>query len=584
MADTLFIVPFQGWVYLMVYNLAARFWLADRALLLAGLLIQAVNEWMVTELYGPAISDFTLLSRGLLPAFFTFALFLLALGYLVAPFFRMRVVSLGKALGWLLFSLLFTQAGPALYVEGEAVRRGLSAEFYGLALDGAGNAPTASGPIAVLNRIASGPDEAMGALGNQFGPFIPSDRYIDGLDLAMAYTLSTGDDVVYALTPLPEDFSAAYFPPPQGPLFFLSMSAQERADSINQGLSGVSRLAMAAVVIVFGLFEQAIYLCLSVAAGVLFISMTIALLFAFFERTEIIARTLIDMWLELFILSVVIAVVQAFAVGLVTLGARTLNPTLTLGASVIGGIVMAVLLMKALGAIWDSLNRMFSAMSGTVGGGLLSPAEAGASLAQLAGGALSGMDSLYSASALGSFVLPESSPLKGRAQGFYEGALSNRMMGPLGGLFLAEGGFGQGRPSQPPPETASPALPASTAGGAAASRETDIRFDSADLSGLREAVETALRQAQALAPPGGYRTEEAARQALRDALGTVPLAGSPSAYAAGDPRMGEYLERQAPSVSSQLLLRSQGKGGSETQDTQAGESTRRLRSGGGQGT
>jgi hypothetical protein len=124
MADTLFIVPFQGWVYGMVYNTAIRLWLGDRALLLSGLLIQAVTGWLVEELFGPAISDFTLLSQGLLPAVFTIAVFLLALSYLVAPFFRVRVVSLGKALGWLLFALLFTQAGPGLYVEGEQVARG----------------------------------------------------------------------------------------------------------------------------------------------------------------------------------------------------------------------------------------------------------------------------------------------------------------------------------------------------------------------------------------------------------------------------------------------------------------------------
>ena len=81
MVDTLFIVPFQVWVYGMVYNTAVRMWLADRSLLLAGLMIQVVTDWMTNELFGPAISDFVLLSRGLLPAFFTIAVFLLALGY-----------------------------------------------------------------------------------------------------------------------------------------------------------------------------------------------------------------------------------------------------------------------------------------------------------------------------------------------------------------------------------------------------------------------------------------------------------------------------------------------------------------------
>jgi len=592
MADTLFIVPFQIWVYGMLRNTAVRVWLADRAFLLAGLMIQAVNDWMVDELFGPAISDFVLISRGLLPTFFTLAVFALAFGYLAAPFFRVRVVSLGKATGWLLFALLFYQAGPGLYVEGEGLRRGLSAEFYEQVLAQANAAPTTSGPISVLNAIADGPDDAMGALDNQFGAFIPSDHYVDGLDLAMAYLLGTGDDVVYALGDLPGDFEDEYFDAATGPLFFLSMDAQARTDSINQALSGISRLALASLIIVFGLFEQAIYLCLSIAAGILFVSMSVAILFAFFERTELIARTLIDMWLELFILSAIISVMQAFVVGLVTVGARTLNPTLTLGASIIGAIVMAVLLFKAIGAIWDALNRMFGAMSQSVGGGLSSPAEAGravagalagtaltvatagagaaiaagagASLSQVAGSALSGMDTLYNAAAMGSFLLPDQSSLKGTAQGFYEGALSSRLLGPAGGLLL------RGGPSQ----AASPVTNVGAAGAAGGGSsggpgagptpppgETNIRLDAADLAGLRDAVSTAMNQALARAPLGGYASQAAALGAVQEALRAVPLEGAPTGYAAGDPRMDAYLERRAPQVARHVMLASREQAG-----------------------
>lgn len=581
MADTLFIVPVQMWVYSMVYTTAIRFWLADRALLLAGLMIQAITDWLVTSLFGPAISDFALLSQGLMPAFFTIAVFLLAMGYLAAPFFKVRVVSMGKAIGWLLFALLFYQIGPGLYVEGEGVRRALSSEFYGAVLEQANSAPTGGGTMAILDDIAAGPDDAMGALDNQFGAFIPSDRYVDGLDLAMAYTLSRGDDVVYALDLLPEDFSAEYFDPAQGAIFFMVMSPQQRTDSINAGLTGISRLLLATIIIVFGLFEQAIYLWLSIAAGILFVSMSVAILFAFFERTELIARTLIDQWLELFILSVVIAVIQAFVVGLVTVGARTLNPTLTLGASLLGAIIMVVLQIKALGAIKDALNRMFQAISQSVGGGLMTPGEAvkgaaglaltvasagagaavalgaGAGMAQVAGSALSGMDSLYSTAALGSFILPEGSKLKGTAQGFYEGALSNRMLGPLGGLMLKDGGMARkSDAAETPPTAGSDTKPAAATGNAptqtTAPTETDIRLDAADLVSLRDAVSTAMAQALLAAPHGGYSSPDQALAAVRSALSATP-AGS-------DPRMGDYLDRRAAPIASHILLTSQGKG------------------------
>lgn len=53
MADTLFIVSIQIWVYRMVYTFATRVWLADRALLLAGLMIQAVTVRMT----GPMVAN-----------------------------------------------------------------------------------------------------------------------------------------------------------------------------------------------------------------------------------------------------------------------------------------------------------------------------------------------------------------------------------------------------------------------------------------------------------------------------------------------------------------------------------------------
>ncbi len=197
----------------------------------------------------------------------------------------------------------------------------------------------------------------------------------------------------------------------------------------------------------------------------------------------------------------------------------------------------------------------------TAGAGAAVAAGAGASLAQVAGSALSGMDTLYSASALGSFVLPDESTLKGAAQGFYEGALSQRMMGPLGGLFLDEGGFGRQRPpSETPaaPVAAQPGPPPATSGSgqAAASpqAEAEIRLDSADLTGLREAVSTAMSQAIQHAPQGGYPTQEAALEAVREALVTIPLAGAPGGMAAGDPRLGDYLDRRAAPIASHILL------------------------------
>ncbi len=569
MADTLFIVPIQMWVYGMVRNTAIRFWLFNRAFLLAGFLIEALTDWLSTEFFGPAISDISILSEGLMPTFFMIATLLLVASYLIAPWFRVRVVDWQKALGWLLFALLFYQAGPGLYIEGENMRRSISSEFYGQILtqtEGTA-APT------MLGTIATGSDDnSMGTLANQFGAYIPSDQYVDGLDLAMSYSLSTGEDVIEALTSLPADFRDEYFDPTQGPLFFLTMTAEERTDSINEGLTGISRLIFSLIIIFFGLVEQMIYLSLSISAGVLFLSMSIAILFSFFERTEMMARTLLDMWLELFILSVIISVMQAFVVGIVMLGARTANPTLALGAATLGAPVMLVLLKKALGTIWDALNRMFTAMSQVVGGKLTSPAEAGlsaaqsaaglalsvatagvgagvamaagGSLAQVAGSALSGSDALYNAAAMGSMVLPEGSPLSETAGGFYEGALAQRMLGPAGGLMLGRRG---GAGDVVATDGAAAATGGSGRGEAAPAGETDIRLDAADIAALRMALQSAVSQAIQQAPTGGYADQQAALAAIQTALGGT----------GHNPRMGDYLDRRAQDVSSYVMVQSQ---------------------------
>ncbi len=63
-----------------------------------------------------------------------------------------------------------------------------------------------------------------------------------------------------------------------------------------------------------------------------------------------------------------------------------------------------------------------------------------------------------------------------------------------------------------------------------------------------------MSQAIQRAPQGGYPTQEAALEAVREALVTVPLAGAPGGMAAGDPRLGDYLDRRAAPIASHILL------------------------------
>jgi hypothetical protein len=163
--------------------------------------------------------------------------------------------------------------------------------------------------------------------------------------------------------------------------------------------------------------------------------------------------------------------------------------------------------------------------------------------------------------------------LKESAQGFYEGALSNRMLGPLGGLLLREGGV-TGRAIAETPATAGIETKASTPAGVnAAAAEMDVRLDSADLVSLRDAVTTAMTQALLAAPPGGYKTQDDALATVRSALASVPLAGSPTGMAAGDPRMGDYLDRRATPIASHILLTSQSRAPLASDETQPAHTT-----------
>jgi hypothetical protein len=246
--------------------------------------------------------------------------------------------------------------------------------------------------------------------------------------------------------------------------------------------------------------------------------MSIAVLFSLFQATEPMAKTLIDMWLELFILSIVISVAQAIIVGFVVAAASSMNPSLAWGSSIIGSLVMGTLVLRAFGAIWGALGRFTGALGAVTGGRIAHVGEigldagklaagaaigigtaglgagitalAGGSAMQIAGSALSGSDRLFSAAALGSMALPESSALKGAATDFYEGAMGQRLLGPMGGLMLAQ-------PS-------SPSLPSS----------------SGETSALREALSSAIQVAVTVAPPEGYGDSQAAASAIRDALGS----------------------------------------------------------------
>lgn len=598
MVDTLFLVPLQAWWYTQVKTICETAWEGARSLLVGGFYLQAVNNWLQTTLFGPAISHVAFISDGFLPLFATLAVWLLAFSYLLSPLLHIRVVDWKKALLWFIFATFFFQYGPGLYIEVEQMRREFASTFYEVAF---GQVEEAGG-IAPLAAIHNGSNDVpLRALSNEFGGFIEGDEFVDGLDIAMAYLLAGHGDVLAPPETLPLDFVDNYFPEVANTIYWLSYTPEQRNQYISLASLGIFRIILGVVIIIFGLAEQLIYLCLTISVGILFICLMIALPLSVFERTELMARSVLDMMLELFIFSAVVATFQAIVIGVVTTAAETLNPTLGLGASALGLCLEIVLLMRAVGTISDAFTRMFQAMSQVVGGRVMSPVEAAmagvgaagaaavgiatagvgaagtlmatGSLASAAGSALAGSDKLFNTAALGQMALPEGSALKEKLSSYYEGALAQRMAPGMGGLLLRHDSFPpKEAAAQPSAEGMREAARQQAAAGAlpAAGGEQDIRFDSADLVQLRDALATAVASAIRATPAGGYADPSQALSAINAALSA--LGRDPRK----DPAMGAHLARQENAMVSyvmtgNLTLTEQSKHGSTAAAAQSAE-------------
>ncbi|MBN1310692.1 MAG: hypothetical protein JXB30_04665 [Anaerolineae bacterium] len=596
MVDSLFIVPLQIFFYDLSTSFCEFVWGAARAMLLGGYLVQWFASWLKTALFGPSISGVAAISldaseHGILGIFATFAVFLLAFSYLLSPFVHIRVVDWKKALMWFLLALLFFQIGPELYTDVEDARRGLSSVFYDIVFPQIENANGAAPGLEPLSDIGNSPtDVTLNPLVNHFKPYIPDDHYEDGLDIAMAYTLSNAEDVLFAPENLPVNsgeslnFKDEYFPELDD-TSWLSYESDDRIGFITDAWAGIFRLLLSFFFIIFGLLEQLIYLCLTIATGILFIDLAIALPFALFERTELMARSVLDMILELFIFSAIVAMLQAVVMGIVFTAAGTQSPTLAFGAAAIGLLFETVFLIRAWGAITDALSRMFKAMSQVVGGQVMAPSDlamAGAtmagtaalgiatggaslaasgigaattlastgSMATAAGSAMAGSDKLFHTATMGQRMLPEGSALKEKLGQFQEGTIAQRMMPGLGGALLLGGDKKE-----------------SAAGG-----QMDVRFDAADTSQLRDSLLTAMTAAVRHAPSGGYTNQSQALSAITDIL--KALGRDPSK----DPAMGAYLgQRQGGAVHFVMSLTQQARHGSGAPLSPDGEtSSKRL--------
>ena len=420
--------------YNIILSLAEVHWSLLRGLILMGHTIETINRWLIEDAFSPLIQQ-TNASLSVAVSFaFLIALIILGLTYMLAALVRLDVVNFRSAVTWYIAGALFFSLGPSLYQGMNDFRTNIAQGFYLSTLQGLQNNVGAT--FSSLDQVQS-TDLALGPLCDYLGVYLPGASgagTIDGLDVALAYLRADGPDVMGFAYPLyspgcpahllhpftgnyisgvPQEwfFDDSYFDVVVSPYYFDDMDDGERAASIAMASSSHSRMLTAWPLVIFGVVEQMVYLLISIAMGLTFLSFSMAILFAFFKKTEVIAKSIIDQWIELIVQTVVIAMVQSLVVAFFLAGTAAGNGMVVLGVGLICLIFMLIVLWSGVKAVWNSFNRLFNSMGQATGGVMLSPgtaaiatagagAMATAATVSIGSGAMAGMTALRSGATL----------------------------------------------------------------------------------------------------------------------------------------------------------------------------------------
>ncbi|RMG74252.1 MAG: hypothetical protein D6711_09230 [Chloroflexi bacterium] len=405
--------------YNIVLSLAELHWSLLRGLVLMGHTIETINQWLIERAFAPLITQTNASLSVAISFAFVIALLVLGLTYMLAALVRLEVVNFRSAVTWYIAGALFFALGPSLYIGMNDFRMSIAQGFYVSTLQGLqDNMGTTFGS---LDQVQS-TDLALGPLCDYLGPYLPGATgagTIDGLDVALAYLRADGPDVmgfaypvyspgcpVHLLHPLsgnyvsgvPQEwfFDGSYFDVNVSPYYFDDLSDGERASAISMGTASHARMLTAWPLVIFGVVEQMVYLLITIAMGITFLSFSMAILFAFFKKTEVIAKSIIDQWIELIVQTVVIAMVQSLVVAFFLAGTAAGNGMVVLGVGLICLIFMLIVLWSGVKAVWNSLNRLFNAMGQATGGVMIAPgtaATAAAGAGAMAAGAAVGIGS-----------------------------------------------------------------------------------------------------------------------------------------------------------------------------------------------
>jgi len=411
--------------YDLLHLLAVAGWTLQKGLFMMGHAIELANLWLAENAFAPLISQTNNQMRVTASLAFVIALIVLGITYLLAAFVRLEVVSPRSAIGWYLAGVVFFQLGPTLYQGMHDFRRDLSSGFYNVALSSMQSAGSPFGSLAAVTSSDLPPLEACDAL----GPYLPGATMtpfgsgVDGLDIALAYLRADGQDVMGYPSPVPTacfqprapgqdtDLPTDWIFREEGYFYSLASSQffgdplgeDERKASIDKAGAAQFRIFSAWPLVIFGVVEQLIFLLLTIAQGLTFVSFSVAILFAFFKKTEVIARSILDMWIELIVQTVVIALLQSLIVSFLLGAAATHNALVVLGVSLLCTIFILVLLWSGVKAVWNSFNRLFGSIGQVTGGVMAAPGVMGLGLT--GAGVAAGVGATAAAANVGSSAL-----------------------------------------------------------------------------------------------------------------------------------------------------------------------------------
>lgn len=385
----------DGLWYTLLQLHAQTQWFLMKVFFIMGIVIDLVTDFMAEHAFAPLITQSNNQFGIAVSMSFTIAIMVLGLSYLIAHFIRLNVVELRSALTWYVLVALFFQIGPELYLGMNSLRSDINSFFYATAMQSINNSGS---PLAPLNSNLSNEGIPMLTPCDNFGwmvgqPASQAGEGVDGLDIAMAYMLATSHDVLgqppaaigNCLHVNPGGYERnlpfrwyhtdGYFDTTVSPPTWEYIPADDRERSLSMAAAAQYRLIGAWPLLWLGVFEKIVYLLVTFAQGLSFISFGVAAIFAFFKRTEAIARSVVDLWIEIIVTSVVIALGQSLIVSLGLAAAATQNPLASIGVGLLCAVMMFILMFSAIKLVWNALTRIFGAISQATGGAFVSPQQ-----------------------------------------------------------------------------------------------------------------------------------------------------------------------------------------------------------------